>query len=242
VSAQTFWLTRALARQGHSVHVVTNAASVEPSFQQLLFGRDKEILHGTADGARIDLRMTTPLAPYSYIPFAPPYVTQLFGLARAVVSDRRVEAILGWYYEPYGFVAALVGRASDIPVFLRHAGSDLARLSENPDLHEAYRWALGVATGLIVTNEREFDQRYTGIQQLRLRVRRPGLPAEFSPHGDRLDVAEVWPVADEWFGRQGLASDLVDGVRRLNAGKPFNENTFTIGTTARSARPRAATV
>ena len=146
------------SRQGHAVHVVTNASSVEPSFRQLLYGRDRETLLGTLDAHGIDVQATTPPTPHSYIPYAPPYVTQLFGLSHLVMARHRCEAIFGWYLEPYGFVAALVGNTTGVPVFIRHAGSDLARLSANCDLHEAYRWALCSATGLIVTNEAEFER------------------------------------------------------------------------------------
>ena len=229
VSAQTFWLARALSRQGHAVHVVTNASSVEPSFRQLLYGRDREILLGTLDAHGIDVQATTPLTPHSYIPYAPPYVTQLFGLSHLVMARHRCEAIFGWYLEPYGFVAALVGHTTGVPVFIRHAGSDLARLSANRDLHEAYRWALGSATGLMVTNEREFERRYGGISRRRLRLRRPRLPEEFSAGHDLLQIAEVVPLAEDWFGRLGLAEEVVLALHGLNR-KPFVEGTFTIGT------------
>ena len=229
VSAQTFWLARALSRQGHAVHVVTNASSVEPSFRQLLYGRDREILLGTLDAHGIDVQATTPLTPHSYIPYAPPYVTQLFGLSHLVMARHRCEAIFGWYLEPYGFVAALMGNTTGVPVFIRHSGSDLARLSANCDLHEAYRWALGSATGLMVTNEAEFERRYGGVSRRRLRLRRTRLPEEFSAGDDMLQIAEVVLHAEDWFGLLGLADELVLAVHALNR-KPFVEETFTIGT------------
>ena len=229
VSAQTFWLARALSRQGHAVHVVTNASSVEPSFRQLLYGRDREILLGTLDAHGIDVQATTPLTPHSYIPYAPPYVTQLFGLSHLVMARHRCEAIFGWYLEPYGFVAALMGNTTGVPVFIRHSGSDLARLSANRDLHEAYRWALGSATGLMVTNEGEFERRYGGVSRRRLQLRRTRLPEEFSAGDDMLQIAEVVPLAEDWFHLLGLAEGVVPALHGLNR-KPFVEGAFTIGT------------
>jgi glycosyltransferase involved in cell wall biosynthesis len=145
------------------------------------------------------------------------------------MARHRCEAVFGWYLEPYGFVAALVGNITGVPVFIRHAGSDLARLSANRDLHEAYRWALGSATGLIVTNEGEFERKYGGMPRRRLRLRRPRLPEEFSAGHDLLQIAEIVPQAEDWFNRLGLADEVILSVHRLNR-KPFVEGTFTIGT------------
>jgi glycosyltransferase involved in cell wall biosynthesis len=227
VAAQTYWLAHALARREHEVHVVTNASGVEPSFRQLIYEGDVERLR-CGDSHGIDLRVTTPLAPQSYIPYAAPHVTQLFGLARRVVAEHRCEAILGWYYEPYGVVAALVGQTTAVPVFLRHAGSDLGRLSENPDLHDAHQWALESAAGLLVAAPHEFERRYPRVKRPRLRFRRPALADDFSPDGERLDLGPVWPLAEEWFGRLDLSDDVIEGVRGLNR-KTCVEDRFTIG-------------
>jgi len=68
VSTQTFWLARALARQGHGVHVVTNSSGIESSYRQCFFGTDHDILVGTDPSTRLDLRVTSEVPPQSYIP------------------------------------------------------------------------------------------------------------------------------------------------------------------------------
>ena len=75
-------------------------------------------------------------------------------------------AILSWYFEPYGFVASLVGHATARPVIIRHAGSDLGRLSPHPELRTAPTAGdLKAATALVVTNERELRERLGPIDR-----------------------------------------------------------------------------
>jgi glycosyltransferase involved in cell wall biosynthesis len=159
VSGHTFWLARALAGQGHSVHVVTNAGEVETTFAELHYGDDRRWCQERVGSGRLRVHQTAPVPPGSFIPFAQPHVTKLFGLACSVVKKHGCDVILSWYFEPYGFVAALVGQATGRPCILRHAGSDLGRLADYPELRAAYRWALGAATGLVVTNERQLRER-----------------------------------------------------------------------------------
>jgi len=228
VSTQTFWLARALARQGHGVHVVTNSSGIESSYRQCFFGTDQDILVGTDPSTRLDLRVTSEVPPQSYIPYAPPYATQIFGLARSVLEEHPCDAIFAWYLEPYGFVAAALGLASAVPVFIRHAGSDLGRLSANRELREAYSWAMNVATGLIVTNEQEFARCYGTIDRPRLGLRRACLPTDFTGDGDRMNIAEVSGIASAWLGDHRMPAALVTEIRQIND-KAFDENSFTIG-------------
>jgi hypothetical protein len=163
---------------------------------------------------------TTPLRTGSFIPFAQPFASKLLGLALTVADRDPVDAVLGWYYEPYGLVAAHVGRARNLPYVLRHAGSDLGRLAGHPDLGAAYRSALEDATALVVTNEPEFEKVFGRIERPRIRMRRPSLPAEFTDRADALDMPELLAAADVWLAASGLPSDLTDRVRDINTKSP----------------------
>jgi len=229
VSAYTFWLARALANQGHTVRVATNANEVEPTFAQLLYGGDAARLENDSVSGRLRVYHTSPLAASSFIPFAQPYVTKLFGLSLSIVEQNQFDVIFGWYFEPYGYTAALVGKATGVPFVIRHAGSDIGRLAEHPELKAAYAWALKNAAGLVVTNEREFESRFGLVDRPRIRPRFARLPDVFSSADAALDVRELLEAADSWFTAAGLPSQVLQAVQRMNA-KPFTGKVFTIGT------------
>jgi glycosyltransferase involved in cell wall biosynthesis len=228
VSAHTYWLARAWAAQGHSVHVVTNAGDVEPTLAQLHYGGDRGRLTGRVGAGELRVHLASPVEPSTFIPFAQPHVTRLFGLALRVAEEHGCDAIFGWYFEPYGLVAALLGRAIGKPVVIRHAGSDLGRLARHPDLRAAYGWALRAATGLIVTNESEMEARFGPVRRPRIRVPRSRLPDVFHEPAEPLDLRELVAAAAGWFRATGLPQDLVRKVEALNA-KPLAGSAFTIG-------------
>jgi glycosyltransferase involved in cell wall biosynthesis len=229
VSAQTFWLCRELAAQGHAVDVVTNAGEVDPTLAQLQYGDDSDwLLAGGSEGT-LRVHHTTPVQPGSFIPFSQPYVSKLFGLALLALDRHACDVVLSWYFEPYGLVAALVGQATGVPYVMRHAGSDLARLARHPQLREAYRWAARRAAGLVVTNEYEFEARLGSIDRPRIRVARPHLPDVFRAPSASLDLSELLDAADSWFAAAGLPEELVRRIRLANA-RPLRPDLFTLGT------------
>ncbi|MEK6280673.1 MAG: glycosyltransferase [Acidobacteriota bacterium] len=229
VSAYTFWMARALAGQGHAVRIATNAGEVEPTLSQLHYHDDHSWLEGDGVSGGPRIYQTTALSPSSFIPFAQPYVTKLFGLSLSILEEAPCDVILSWYFEPYGFAAALVGKATGLPFVIRHAGSDLGRLSQHPDLKAAYQWALETASGLIVTNEREFERRFGSVAPPRIRPTLPSLPDIFSSPSVALDVPELLEASDRWFSEAGLPGALLQAVRGINA-KTFTGKIFTIGT------------
>jgi glycosyltransferase involved in cell wall biosynthesis len=209
--------------------VVTNAAAdVEPTLAQLLYGHDGDRLAGRLGAGELRVHRASAVEPSSFIPFAQPHVTRLFGLSLRVAEEHGCDAVFGWYFEPYGFVAALVGQAIRKPVVIRHAGSDLGRLARHPDLRAAYRWALRSATGLSVTNESELETRFGPLRRARIRVPRSRLPDVFHEPTEPLDVRELLAASGAWFRAAGLPDDIVRRVERLNA-KPLAERVFTLG-------------
>ena len=217
VSAQTFWLARALVAQGHAVDLVTNGAEVEPTLAQHLYGDDDKWLDGRQDGLRFN--RTTPLRAGSFTPFAQPFASKLIGLAHTVLERDPCDAILAWYYEPYGLAAAAVGQSTGVPYVLRHAGSDLGRLARHPDLGIAYRRALEGAAALIVTNEREMKARFGAVDRPRIPVRRPQLPEVFATPPE-FDLAALTTEARVWFSAAGLGDRLGGRLRDAAARLP----------------------
>lgn len=227
VSAQTFWLARSLARQGHEVNAVTNALEVEPTLRQFHEDPDAEWLTVNHPG-RLRVYYTERVTRDSYIPFAAPYLNQLFGLSLEVIERHGCDVIIGWYFEPYGLTAAMVAQTTGLPFFVRHAGSDLGRLSQHANLRSSYRWMLNAATGLMVTNEQELEVRFGIIETPRLDMLRPSLPNIFDCESTPLDVDASLVKATAWFQQVGLSADVLKKIQAIN-GKPFPKGVFTIG-------------
>ena len=201
---------------------------MEPTLGQLHYGEDRDRLAGRVGAGEVSVHLAAPVEPSTFIPFAQPHVTRLFGLTLRVAEEHGCDVIFGWYFEPYGLVAALAGRALGRPVVIRHAGSDLGRLARHPDLGAAYAWALRAATRLVVTNESELTSRFGPVRRPRIRVLRSRLPDVFHEPAEPLDLHELLAAAPAWFRAAGLPEDLVRKVEALNA-KPFAEGAFTLG-------------
>ena len=114
----------------------------------MLIGGDEARLSSDLSG-RLTLRRTETIDPYAYIPWAPPYLSQLLGRGLEECNRATPDVLVGWYFEPYGVAASLLGQILGKPVVLRHAGSDLGRLSKHPDLRPLYRHGLSRAARIM---------------------------------------------------------------------------------------------
>lgn len=225
VSADTYWLVRAMALQGHEVDVLTNASEVDATFRQFLYGTDSLQLE-TLDGFRV--YSTTPVPYGSYIPFAQPFVTKLIGKGLDLARQVSYDAIITWYFEPYAIAAAVVSAASGVPLFVRHAGSDLGRLSMHPDLRSSYEWIIQSATGLMISNEAEFESHFGKVRVDRIPLVRPQLPDAFTGPVSPLDITEIRELAQEWFHHSGLSRTLIGDLSDANVGQ-LGVRKFVIG-------------
>jgi glycosyltransferase involved in cell wall biosynthesis len=151
-STETYWTATELALRGHHIDIITNAPEVEAGFRQFWLEQDKSQV---APYPTMRVHFTTPLSQYSHIPESPAYGSRLFGLALSVAEADPPDLIIGWYFEPYGLIAAQVGSLLRIPVVILHAGSDIGRLASNPDLARSYSWMLSVATRIITVEAPE---------------------------------------------------------------------------------------
>jgi glycosyltransferase involved in cell wall biosynthesis len=159
VSARTYSVAHELAARDHDVAVITNASEVERTHRHVLLPEDVPLVRQR--GARsIELHESEPLLPETHIPHDPAFATRLLGLGLDVCSRDPYDLVVGWYLEPYGVVAAVVGQILDRPVLLLHAGSDIERLSNNRDLASAFRWALSRAA---VATPKELASRVQAV-------------------------------------------------------------------------------
>lgn len=91
----------------------------------------------------------------------------LLGEAISNIKSNNIDFVIGWYFEPFGMAAAIASKISKIPCFLRHAGSDLDRLTENPSLSSAYSSAFSECEAIFSNTSN------SGVME---RIERLGLP------------------------------------------------------------------
>lgn len=126
VSAQAYWLARALGQRGHKVHIVTNAREAEEQYREQIDDSDGQFyapknvyVHSTDPSSSAD-----PM----HIPTSKAYAEKLANLALEIIEKHSVDVIDSWYLLPYGISAFLAKLITGKPQILRHAGSDIGRL------------------------------------------------------------------------------------------------------------------
>ena len=196
VSARNYWMARGLAERGHQVFVVTNASEVEDSFRMQLTDQDERLLEPRFEASGGCVRVVqTPgtTLKYRYIPWANPFVSRLASLACQTVREYGCDAIYSYYFEPYGVAAHLASRWTGVPYIVKHAGSDLGRLMDLPDLKTAYEEILKAAN-LVVTDPGH-KEYFAGLGVSANRIFTGlvfSLPTEFfHPGAEPIDVARV---------------------------------------------------
>jgi glycosyltransferase involved in cell wall biosynthesis len=158
VSARCYWLARSLADRGHEVHVVTHADQVELSARIELLDDDLPWLeHRAASGGSVTVtRPEVDSRRYAHIPQGPMFTERLAGLAADVVRARGCDVILSYYFQPFGVAAHLAAAWTGVPYTVQHAGSDLGRLMNQPDVTTTYTEVLRRADGVCTRAPRSF--------------------------------------------------------------------------------------
>lgn len=223
VSASAYWLCNTLVQLGHQVSVVTNADEIEGNFRLNINIHDVERLK--IDGVHVFNTRT--IQQDSYIPWANPYMSKLLGQCLELINVDRPDIIYGSYFEPYGLVAAIAGKINNIPVFIRHAGSDLGRLSYHPQLRESYRWMLK-NTILVSPFTTEFAGAFGDISLNRVYMPRSRLPAIFNADAVILDFQKEMETADKWY-RSALDDPQLNSWANEHRFREIDDNVVKIG-------------
>jgi len=158
VSAETFFACNEAVCAGHDIHIVTNSHLTAPTNKIAIGG---ENLRHPA----VKLHRISELGSNSFIPWARPDLSQLIGRSLALATQEKLDLIVGWYLEPFGVAAAYVASLTGLPLAIIHAGSDIGRLAENPDLHHTYRMVIETAKHVVVAG----DTAKAKLQKLGLR-------------------------------------------------------------------------
>jgi len=217
VSAQVYWTARELAKRGHEVHIITNADEVEFGFRQ--YFRDEDHSHreiSTTNGS-ILVHSTTNLGNKRFIPYANPDTSKLFGLATSVIKEYGCDVIVGWYLEPYGFVAGLIGLATDIPVIIRHAGSDIGRLAKHNELANAYRFVLNRAEKIITSTTLVDYLISLGAKREQIKLGKISkLAPQLRKSSKPLNIREFDAMLTEWIKRSTDDKKIADEITAMN--------------------------
>jgi glycosyltransferase involved in cell wall biosynthesis len=227
-SNQTLATVRSLLQSGHTIDVLTNANEVELCCRQVFIADDGstlQALHSNDSGGTVAVHQTTRLEHTSLIPWAQPYASKLFGLGMELVRSHQFDLIVGWYLEPYGLVAAQIAEIAGVPLLLRHAGSDIGRLAQHPDLRSAYRWAFAQAQYVLTgPGVRDMVVDLGADPERLLYGTRSPMPDYFSQPFSPIDLAEVAEPAIAAFEAMRLPEPvtrmLVENLQRRALPEP----------------------
>jgi glycosyltransferase involved in cell wall biosynthesis len=230
VARLTYATCLELARRGHEVHLVTNADEVEPFYRQLFLPGDAEFAGGGQQPG-FHRHPITPMGKLGFAPDSPAYGSRLLGKALEVARAVSVDFLVGWYFQPYGIVAAQVAEACGIPHAILHAGSDLSHLARHPDLRQAFVWMASSATAVFTVDRDDTRKALEelGIPGTKCRVPRGHLPLQQAyPFSAPFHVDEVHKHSAQHLLSFPLDRRLLERVCELNE-KPFSRDLPTIG-------------
>jgi len=187
-AAKAFWLTRALAGRGHTVHVITNGNEVEDSYRQRMVLDDYSFFNLP----NLKVHSTPENGLPAYIPMGNPFEIKLASIGLLLAKKEQLELIDSWYLVPNAVAAFMVVSAINrkLPWAIRHAGSDLSRLLPHVLFEPLLRQVLLKADKVVTyRSSKDFLLGY-GVEEERLWLNdKVSVDTEFfSPDG---------PVAEE---------------------------------------------
>jgi glycosyltransferase involved in cell wall biosynthesis len=192
VSKLNFWICQALAESGHEVHVVTNGAEVEPQYRTIGGKIAADLTNTPLSGLmqNLTIHYTDEKSHYSYIPFSNPFVSKLSSIAIDVIKQHGCDIIFGHYFEPYGVAAYIASKATGVPFGLQHAGSDVGRLLQSPELRSIYTEIIRDADYLFTSNStrRRFIQEGADPEKIHALPRSSYADYLYTPDCEPLDL------------------------------------------------------
>lgn len=172
IAARTYWLARALRRQRIGFAVVTSSV---PGYSHPVVPDDDTDLFAV-------VQTTAPDAPW-FIPGGDLQTERLVTAALSMVERARPHAVEANYLAPYGLAASLVARDLGVPLIVRHAGSDIAKLSAWEPAASAVRAVLRAASVVVTASDTAPRIETLGVPPDRLAIlpRYVPDPAAFPP-------------------------------------------------------------
>ncbi len=134
VSAQVYWLAKALGERGHEVHIITNALEVEEEYRERI-----EVNEQRYAPENVHIHSTSPDNNPWHIPFSKAYTERIANLAIEVIEKYNIQLIDSYYMLPYGVAAFIASNITGRPQILRHAGSDIGKLFTSPSYNTLFK-------------------------------------------------------------------------------------------------------
>jgi len=141
-SAKLYWLSKRLGERGHTINIISDCQ--ERKGKSTLKLEDLDFLQ---PNRQVRLYSTSPLSVDE--PEKPFITERLSNLALKVIATEDTDLILGMYLLPYGSSAHISGQISGKPYLIQHAGSDMKRLFQSPNLKAYLMNVLALSSGIM---------------------------------------------------------------------------------------------
>ncbi len=178
---KAYWLLKSLGERGHKISVVTNSLEVEEQYRCKFDEEDKTKLRPEG----VSINSTIPVKVPSFIPYTNPYCEKLISLSLEVAEKEKPEIIFGWYLLPYGVAACFTSLATGIPFVIKHAGSDITRLYNDPFIHRTLKEVIRKARGVITSPSLEKFFKNEGASNVLFGSF--SIPNAFNPEGENIN-------------------------------------------------------
>lgn len=146
IASKTYWLYMALARREFLFDIVTLVPNLYAS-------KDQAEL---PSGVHVKLLQANTKGPW-FIPGGELDTERLIAAALEMAADNRPDVVECNYLAPYGIASLVVSRSLGVPLIVRHAGSDLAKLLGWEETRAALETLL-TSADLIVSNGDAIDR------------------------------------------------------------------------------------
>ncbi|MDP3769647.1 MAG: glycosyltransferase [bacterium] len=193
VSAGNYWLIRALGKRGIQVSVVTNAFVVEDMYREEL-DLPHDHTHGAISDfqpANVHVHSLEKQAP-SHIPYSPAYLSRIINLGLKVLGEHGGDVIYTHYLEPYSAAGFVIKKITGLPLIVRHAGSDIYRILDNPDFKYFLGRVLQEADRVLLSKSLSPLAQALNIPEKNICTvwRRVIDDSMFTPEGERFDFSK----------------------------------------------------
>lgn len=227
VAVRTFSFVRRLAELGHTVTYVTNSEVASSNYLVAFDASDDNYRKAALAGVKF--LSLSKAEGASHIPLSTDFETRLMGLAASDARD--ADLIVGWYFQPYGVVAAVLAAIHKKPCAVVHAGSDLGRLSLIPEFQSAYQAVFQNCTFVAIRRRNvALIAERLAVPREQIITSRGGrmLPSYFHEHIRKMTLAQLKTLTRERFENTQIDPDLSRWATGLNQ-KPLNADISVLG-------------
>jgi glycosyltransferase involved in cell wall biosynthesis len=221
VASRNYWLTRALGARGIEVSIVTNALTVEEMWREDL-GQSGHEVSKDFQPPHVRVHSLKSEAP-AHIPYSPAYLSRLVSLGLKVLGEHGGDVIDTHYLEPYGAAGFIIKKITGLPLIVRHAGSDIYRLLQNPDFRYFLGRVIQEADCLFFSRSLMPLIRSLGVDEKKRATFSHGAldDSAFTPDGEKFDFAQNNIIVPSgipiltYMGKAGPYKGIQETIRAL---------------------------